>query len=64
MDFKISIAGSLIRTYPEDNTNPRKRKIIIIEILDGALFSKGTVTGLIVVNTGVSLFTCNLACST
>ena len=64
MDFKISIAGSFITTYPEDNTNPRNRKIITIRLLVGALFLYGTVTGLIVVNTGVSLFTCNLACST
>ena len=38
MDFKISIAGSFIKTYPEDNTNPKKRKIITIRLLDGALF--------------------------
>ena len=57
MDFKISIAGSLTKTYTEDNTNPRKRKVITIILLDGPLFINGTVTGLIVVNTGVSLLT-------
>ena len=53
----MSLTGSLDKTYPIDNTNPKKAKTITIKVLLGALLSKGIVTGLIVVNTGVSLLT-------
>jgi hypothetical protein len=43
------------RHMPADNTNPKKTNTITIKLLLGALLSKGIVTGLIVVNTGVSL---------
>ena len=57
MDLIISIAGSFIRTYPTEITIPKKPKTITMKDLLGALLSKGMVTGLIVVNTGVSLLT-------
>ena len=53
----MSLTGSLTKTYPVDNTNPKKANIITIKLLLGALLSKGIVTGLIVVKTGVSLLT-------
>ena len=53
----MSLMGSLTNTYAADNTNPKKTNTITIKLLLGALLSKGIVTGLIVVNTGVSLLT-------
>jgi hypothetical protein len=51
------LTGSFIKTKIIENINPKKVNIITIKLLLGALLSKGIVTGLIVVNTGVSLLT-------
>ena len=53
----MSLRGSLTKIYPVENTNPKKANEITIKLLLGALLSKGIVTGLIVVKTGVSLLT-------
>ncbi len=53
----ISLAGSLTRTKPVESTTPKRVQITTIRLRLGADRSKGTDTGSITVNTGVSLFT-------